>query len=314
VNVDPTPGLLSTVTSPPIIRQNRRVSARPKPVPPNFRLVLRTQSYDVYKRVGATPTRFPYEAPGQPGAVFDCDSDRGRQYSKLYKWAGVLPSPIVKTDWQGSIGRPGETARIRVKLPRGRWDVSLQYVSTTGLTVKAPGLTKQMAANFGLITAFWPAGTVTSDGRTLTLSVSAHDRTWFAGLLGKPRGLRAPLSPGLRPLNQIAFTRHGETPRRVPARGGPGRVATFERVSRLGGPGFAAGVAAYLLWGIFPLYWPLLEPAGSVEILAHRIVWALVFVAGLLALTGGFGWVRTLGAVSLGALMLGLFALIPIVL
>jgi len=34
------------------------------------------------------------------------------------------------------------------------------------------------------------------------------------------------------------------------------------------------GVAAYLLWGAFPLYWPLLEPGGAVEILAHRIIWS----------------------------------------
>jgi chloramphenicol-sensitive protein RarD len=42
--------------------------------------------------------------------------------------------------------------------------------------------------------------------------------------------------------------------------------------------GFAYGVAAYGLWGVFPLYWPLLEPAGAVEILAHRILWSLVTV------------------------------------
>lgn len=40
--------------------------------------------------------------------------------------------------------------------------------------------------------------------------------------------------------------------------------------------GFALGVAAYLLWGLFPLYWPLLEPAGAVEILAHRIAWSVL--------------------------------------
>ena len=54
-------------------------------------------------------------------------------------------------------------------------------------------------------------------------------------------------------------------------------------------------MAAYILWGLFPLYWPLLEPAAAVEILAHRIVWSLVFVGALLALTAGFGWLRTLG-------------------
>ncbi|HEX6148240.1 EamA family transporter RarD [Nocardioides sp.] len=42
--------------------------------------------------------------------------------------------------------------------------------------------------------------------------------------------------------------------------------------------GFGYGVAAYGLWGIFPLYWPLLEPAGAIEILAHRILWSLLTV------------------------------------
>src|SRR3954471_20865282 len=68
--------------------------------------------------------------------------------------------------------------------------------------------------------------------------------------------------------------------------------------------GVAAGVAAYVLWGLFPLYWPLLEPAAPVEILAHRIAWSLVFVAGLLALTVGFGWVRGLGRRRAGLLTL----------
>lgn len=45
--------------------------------------------------------------------------------------------------------------------------------------------------------------------------------------------------------------------------------------------GFLLGLAAYLLWGGFPLYWPLLEPAGAVEILAHRILWSLVTMAVL---------------------------------
>jgi chloramphenicol-sensitive protein RarD len=46
--------------------------------------------------------------------------------------------------------------------------------------------------------------------------------------------------------------------------------------------GVLYGVAAYLLWGLFPLFFPLLEPAGAVEILAHRIVWSLLAVAAVL--------------------------------
>jgi chloramphenicol-sensitive protein RarD len=38
------------------------------------------------------------------------------------------------------------------------------------------------------------------------------------------------------------------------------------------------------MWGIFPLYWTLLEPAGAVEILAHRICWSLVVMVALVLL------------------------------
>lgn len=48
--------------------------------------------------------------------------------------------------------------------------------------------------------------------------------------------------------------------------------------------GFLLGIAAYMLWGAFPLYWPLLEPSGPVEILAHRILWSVVTMALLVAL------------------------------
>jgi len=54
------------------------------------------------------------------------------------------------------------------------------------------------------------------------------------------------------------------------------------------------GAAAYALWGLFPLYWPLLEPAGAVEILAHRIVWSLGVVLAILAVQRRLGWFREL--------------------
>ena len=47
--------------------------------------------------------------------------------------------------------------------------------------------------------------------------------------------------------------------------------------------GLLLGIAAYGLWGGFPLYWPLLEPAGAIEILAHRILWSMVTL-GLLVI------------------------------
>ena len=56
--------------------------------------------------------------------------------------------------------------------------------------------------------------------------------------------------------------------------------------------GLGYGVAAYLLWGVFPLFWPLLEPAGTLEILAQRMLWSLLVMVAVLAVTGGFGRVR----------------------
>lgn len=39
------------------------------------------------------------------------------------------------------------------------------------------------------------------------------------------------------------------------------------------------------MWGFFPLYWPLLEPAGAVEILAHRIFWSMIVMLGVVLVT-----------------------------
>jgi len=54
----------------------------------------------------------------------------------------------------------------------------------------------------------------------------------------------------------------------------------------------AYGVAAYALWGLFPLFWPLLRPAGDVEVLAHRVLWSLVLLLVVLQVTRGWGAVR----------------------
>lgn len=47
--------------------------------------------------------------------------------------------------------------------------------------------------------------------------------------------------------------------------------------------GLIFGLSAYILWGLFPLYWPLLKPASAYEIVAHRALWTLVFCLIVLA-------------------------------
>ena len=58
--------------------------------------------------------------------------------------------------------------------------------------------------------------------------------------------------------------------------------------------GLLSGATAYALWGLFPLYWPLLEPAGALEILACRIVLSLIVVALLLAVRRELRGLRTM--------------------
>lgn len=58
--------------------------------------------------------------------------------------------------------------------------------------------------------------------------------------------------------------------------------------------GFLFGVLAYVLWGAFPLYWPLLEPSGAVEILAHRVVWSVLTMAVVVAATSRMAQLRSL--------------------
>jgi chloramphenicol-sensitive protein RarD len=56
--------------------------------------------------------------------------------------------------------------------------------------------------------------------------------------------------------------------------------------------GLAAGAAAYATWGVFPLYFKALAFAPPVEILAHRVVWALAFLMPVVGGQGLFGEVR----------------------
>lgn len=58
--------------------------------------------------------------------------------------------------------------------------------------------------------------------------------------------------------------------------------------------GYLYGFAAYLLWGLAPLYFKLLQPSSPVEILAHRIVWSVAFIAVILLIMRSWRSLRLL--------------------
>jgi len=53
--------------------------------------------------------------------------------------------------------------------------------------------------------------------------------------------------------------------------------------------GFAAALAAFFGWGLLPVYWKSLITVNPFEILCHRVVWSLVFIAVILTLRRGWG-------------------------
>lgn len=56
--------------------------------------------------------------------------------------------------------------------------------------------------------------------------------------------------------------------------------------------GLLLGIGAYGLWGLFPLFWPLLEPASALEILADRFLWSFVFLALVITVTRSWSRIR----------------------
>ncbi|MFC7671577.1 EamA family transporter RarD [Mycolicibacterium sp. GCM10028919] len=62
--------------------------------------------------------------------------------------------------------------------------------------------------------------------------------------------------------------------------------------------GVLFGVGAFVWWGLCPGYFPLLLPAGSLEVLAHRIVWSVVCMVGVLAVARRLGDLRRLSGRS----------------
>ncbi len=67
----------------------------------------------------------------------------------------------------------------------------------------------------------------------------------------------------------------------------------MSRETRLG---LLYGTLAFLIWGLTPIYWKLLQHVPAAQILAHRIVWGLVVVAGWMSLRGR--WPDLLAAVK----------------
>jgi chloramphenicol-sensitive protein RarD len=55
--------------------------------------------------------------------------------------------------------------------------------------------------------------------------------------------------------------------------------------------GMLYAAAAYIIWGLFPIYFKALQEIAPTEIIAHRIVWSLVFIVAVLAWRRQWAWI-----------------------
>jgi hypothetical protein len=204
--------------------------------PPNFRPVVRTASYVLWKRHGPTPRLHIIEKDGTPGAVLDCATAEGRGIARRPGTATVLPEPVVKgrKAWSDShFDAPG-TATQRLRVGPGRWALSLQYHSQVPLTISAPGLQVGLPASLdGMYLthraqgAFWAAGRLhAKHGGPVTVTVSARKPSRFQRLVGVRRQVW---------LGPLAATQAGSG--NVPLRSACGRFVDHFTVRR----GYASG-------------------------------------------------------------------------
>ena len=56
--------------------------------------------------------------------------------------------------------------------------------------------------------------------------------------------------------------------------------------------GILSAALAYVIWGLFPLYFKLLSDIAPLEVLVHRVLWSLLFLLGLLAVRRQWDWLK----------------------
>jgi branched-subunit amino acid transport protein AzlD len=166
--------------------------------PPGFKRVASTPSYILWKRTGPVPEDRHVLLEGtEPAARANCASPEIRILTSNPGRAGLFPAAVVggKGRWSpaAALGT-GDSAVQTMKLPAGRWRLSLQYFSPFGLTISAPGLERSLPAaldgqrpntislaNQG---QFWPAGEIDSDGKPIRFTIAAADASTLQSLTG----------------------------------------------------------------------------------------------------------------------------------
>ena len=178
--------------------------------PPNFKPVASTPSFVLWRRTGGTPPYGIIDKNGTPGRVLACPAAPSDTLAAKPGEATVLKRPVVRGPEGWSRSSPFDapaTTTARLRLPPGRWDLSLQYNSQVPLVVSANGRTFTVPPSLdGMYLSeqgqgsFWRAGTLRATGGPVPVTVTAGDPTDFQQLFGVRRQVW---------LGSLAATRRG---------------------------------------------------------------------------------------------------------
>lgn len=196
--------------------------------PEDFRLVRAGRRYLLYRREGAHRPRFVLREGPAPGAVFVCP----RGPTSAPGVASVIPPPVVAgaPHWrfldgaplplEGTEGvlPPTYLARVRLRLPAGRWSVSLSYRARFDTAARLDRRRLTLPAFLGDRFAPLELGEV-SGGREVEVEVTGAYRS--RGVANMATFVGA-----------VTATRVGVRPRLIPLRAACGRYVDWYRPGR----------------------------------------------------------------------------------
>ncbi len=209
-------------------------------MPPNWKLVASTKSFDLWRRSSATGARAILNEGAAPGALLNCKTAAGRRLSKSAGVAGVWDSapfgpsaawteggmPIAVTP-EGFVGAAtGVTLSQVVTLPPGRWELSLAYQSPAHLYLAAGDLHAVIPPSLNLLGPYWRVGELTSAGGpvlvSLTLQQMRFDAATQPAAIGGLVAVRVPRTVSTLPLARACGRYVDWYERRAPSRAAVG--------------------------------------------------------------------------------------------
>lgn len=194
-----------------VITTNTPFASQP---PPNFKLIRTLALYQLWRREGPTRARSSIDPGGGPGAILDCHTAAGARLSRRRGVASVMSAPVIS----GGVGTLGPDLHLTalLHLPRGSWDLSLEYTSAEPLKLAAGNGRWGLPANTARPGPYFYFGTVHTDGKS-PMQVQIYET----------HPSRFTSSSDLASLSNIAATRNPNTRRLIPLAGACGRFVDW---------------------------------------------------------------------------------------